>query len=78
MRQHVPILGWLFIVYHGLLAVIGIGVGAIVFGAGAASGERQAMLITGTVGAFVAGLLIVLSLPGLIAGFGLLDRKSVV
>jgi hypothetical protein len=75
MRQHVPILGWCFIVYHGILAVIGILVGAIVFGAGAASGEREAMFVTGTVGAAIAILLLVLSLPGIIAGVGLLKFR---
>jgi hypothetical protein len=75
MRQHVPILGWCFIVYHAILALIGICVGVIVAGAGAISGERNAMLITGTVGVFVAGLLIVLSLPGIIAGLGLLKFR---
>jgi hypothetical protein len=76
MRQHVPILGWCFIVYHGIVALIGIGVGLIVSGAGIISGEREAMFITGAVGAFVAGLLIVISLPGIIAGFGLLKYRQ--
>ncbi len=75
MRQHIPILGWCFIVYHGILAVLGIVVGVIVFGAGAASGEREAMFITGTVGAAIAIFLIVISLPGVIAGIGLLKFR---
>ena len=75
MRQHVPILGWCFIVYHAILALIGICIGVVVAGAGAISGEREAMLITGTVGVFVAGLLIVLSLPGIICGLGILKFR---
>ena|SRR5438874_865111 len=75
MRQHVPILGWCFVVYHAILALIGICVGVIVVVAGAISGERHAMLITGTVGVFVAGLLIVLSLPGIICGLGILKFR---
>ena len=75
MRQHVPILGWCFIVYHAIVAVIGIVVGAIVSGAGALSGEREAMFVTGTVGVAIAAFLIVISLPGIIAGVGLLKYR---
>lgn len=75
MRQHIPILGWCFIVYHAILALVGICVGLIVSGAGAISGEREAMFVTGAVGAGIAGLLIVLSLPGIIAGVGLLKFR---
>jgi len=75
MRQHVPILGWCFIVYHGIVALVGIMIGLIVSGAGVISGEREAMFITGAVGALVAGFLIVISLPGIIAGIGLLKYR---
>src|SRR5882724_11418361 len=75
MRQHVPILGWCFIVYHAIVALVGICIGALVGGAGAISGEREAMFITGTVGIFIASLLIVISLPGIIAGIGLLKYR---
>lgn len=75
MRQHVPILGWCFVVYHAILALVGICVGVLVAGAGAISGERQAMFITGTVGIFVAGLLLLLSLPGIITGLGILKYR---
>jgi hypothetical protein len=75
MRQHVPILGWLFIVYHAIVALVGIGIGIIVSGAGAISGERDAMFITGTVGVAIACFLIVLSLPGIITGLGLLKFR---
>jgi hypothetical protein len=75
MRQHVPILGWCFIVYHAIVAVVGVVIGAIVTGAGAISGEREAMFITGTVGVAIAGFLVILSLPGIIAGIGLLKFR---
>jgi len=75
MRQHVPILGWCFIVYHGIVALVGIMIGLVVSGAGVISGEREAMFITGAVGVFVAGFLIVISLPGIIAGIGLLKYR---
>src|SRR2546430_1761972 len=75
MRQHVPLLGWCFIVYHAIVAVVGICLGVIVGGAGAISGERQAMFITGAVGLAIAAFLIVISLPGIIAGIGLLKFR---
>ena len=75
MRQHVPILGWCFIVYHAIIALVGIGIGIIVGAAGVISGERQAMFITGTVGVAIAAFLIILSLPGIICGIGLLKFR---
>src|SRR5437763_5731528 len=75
MRQHVPLLGWCFIVYHAIIAVVGICIGAIVGGAGAISGERHAVLISGAVGIGIASFLIVISLPGIIAGVGLLKYR---
>jgi hypothetical protein len=75
MRQHVPILGWCFIVYHSIVALIGIGVGIIVSGAGALSGEREAMFVTGSIGIAIAAFLIILALPGIITGLGLLKFR---
>lgn len=72
MAQHVKILGWFFIIYSGLLLLLGVFLFLIIGGAGVLSGDRQAMLVTGAVGTFLAGLFIVLSLPGIITGFGLL------
>jgi len=73
--QHVKVLGWFFILYHGLLLLLGIGLFLIVSGAGVLSGDRQAMLVTGAVGTFLAAIFVVLSLPGLITGFGLLKFR---
>ena len=75
MRQHVPILGWCFIVYHAIAAFAGICIGAIVTGAGAISGEREVMFLTGTIGIAIASFLIVVSIPGIIAGVGLLKFR---
>lgn len=72
MQQHVRIVGWLFIVYSGVLDAIGLVIGLLVAGGGALSGDREAMMITGAVGIFVVCLLLVLSIPGYIAGIGLL------
>ena len=75
MAQHVRILGWCFIVYHALLLLLAIFLFLVIGGAGVLSGDRQAMMITGAVGGFIAVLFIILALPGLITGFGLLRFK---
>jgi hypothetical protein len=75
MRQHVPILGWCFIIYSALIALIGLVIGGILMGGGVISGDRDAMWISGAVGATVAVILIILSLPGIIAGVGLLKFR---
>ncbi|MEO6258834.1 MAG: hypothetical protein ABIP63_00730 [Thermoanaerobaculia bacterium] len=76
LRDHVRILGWCFIVYSAVLALIGMVAGAIVLTGGAISGEREAMLITGAVGLLIAGFLLLVSLPGLLVGWGLLRLRS--
>jgi len=72
MRDHVRILGWCFIVYSAIIVLVGLGIGAVVLFGGAISGDREAMLITGAVGAAIAVFLILVSLPGMVAGMGLL------
>lgn len=75
MRQHVTLLGALLIAHSAL----GLLIAAIVFisvaGGGLLSGDAEAMLITGTVATAVGGFFAFISLPGLIAGFGLLSFK---
>jgi uncharacterized membrane protein (DUF2068 family) len=44
--------------------------------AGLLSGEDEAMLVLAIVGTFIAGLMLVLSAPGIVAGIGLLNLKS--
>lgn len=76
MQQHVRILGWLYIIYSGLLDLIAIFVGLVVAGGGALSGDRQAMVITGAVAIGVVSILLVISIPGFIAGIGLLKFRN--
>lgn len=76
MRQHVTLLG-AFLIAHSVLSLI---VAMVLFvsiaGGGMLSGDATAMAITGTVAAVLAGFFILLALPGLIAGIGLLRRQS--
>lgn len=75
MRDHVRILGWCFIVYSAIIVLVGMGIGSIVLFGGAISGDREALFITGAVGAAIACFLILISLPGMFAGIGLLKMQ---
>jgi hypothetical protein len=72
MTQHVRILAWLHGIFSGLLLLLGLAVMAIVSGSGMISGDRTAMLITGTVGTVLMVLFLFLSIPGFFAAWGLL------
>lgn len=75
MDQHVKILGWCFIVFSSLVLLLAVFLFLVIGGAGIASGDREAMMITGAVGTILGVFLIILALPGLITGFGLLKFK---
>jgi hypothetical protein len=76
MKDHVTIIGILRIGFAllGLLAAAFVFVAVV--GGGLISGDADAIRITGVVGTVVAGFLTLLSVPGLIAGIGLLRRWS--
>ncbi|MCL4861938.1 MAG: hypothetical protein KJZ93_21150 [Caldilineaceae bacterium] len=76
LRQHVTILGWLFIGGHAFFLLIGGFVFLLLSTIGAVSGDPQATLILGVVGTAVGALLALLAVPGIVAGFGLLARKA--
>lgn len=76
MEQHVKILGWLHIIGHAIFLLIGALVFLLLAGIGVFSGEPEAAGILAIVGIFVGGLLLVLALPGILAGVGLLKRKT--
>ena len=76
LQLHVPVVGWLLILGHAIFLLVGVFVFVLLTGIGVASGEREAMTILGTVGTAFGLLLIVLGIPGLVAGAGLLAHKS--
>ncbi len=82
MAQHVKILGILHIVFAGLgvLAAITVllifgGISAVVGLSDHSSESLTAIPVLGVIGAFVFILVLVLSLPGLIIGIGLMQFK---
>ena len=76
METNVKVLGWLYII----LGVLGILVGAfvlfILLGTGIIAQDGEAMVVLSIIGISVAGLMTVLSLPGVVAGIGLLKYQS--
>jgi hypothetical protein len=76
MQQHVTLAAALRIGF----GVLGIMIAAIVFiaiaGGGLLSRDAEAIAITSMVGSIIAVVLIVFSIPDIIAGIGLLKRRS--
>ena len=80
LHMHVQIVGWLNIVANSIFLLLGtcgfvffVGMG---FFAAADSGDAVALPILGLVGAVGLIFFAVLSLPGLLAGYGLLKGKK--
>jgi hypothetical protein len=72
METHVKILGWLYIVL-GILGVLLAGlIILVVAGSGLISGDRTAITVTVIVAGVIGGFLVLVSVPGIIAGIGLL------
>lgn len=76
MDKHVTLLATFYVA----LSAVGLLAAAIVFtavvGGGFLSGDEEAIFITSTVGTAVSSLVAVLSLPGLLAAYGLFKRRN--
>ena len=75
MDKHVTLLGALFIAFHILGLIAGIFVMTLLSAIGCISGDPLAMSLLSTIGVGVGTFLVVLAVPGLIAGIALLMRK---
>ena len=75
MDKHVTLLGVLFIAYHVLGLVVGFIIMGVLSSVGCLTGDPTAMTILTAVGVGLGTFLIVLSVPGLIAGIALLMRR---
>lgn len=76
LTQHVTILSWLYIVGNLFFVIIGLFLYFFLTTIGVVTGDEQAVVILGMVGTFVGGLLLLLGLPGIVTGIGLLARKG--
>ena len=66
----------LHIVYHSLTLFIGLVLFALLSTIGCLAEDPQAVQIMVIVGTFLAGFFVVLSVPGMIGGIALLQRKE--
>jgi hypothetical protein len=76
MEKHITIVAVLSIFFSTLGILVGIITFVAIVGGGLISGDPEAMSITGIVGTCIALFFFITSVPGLIAGIGLLKRKS--
>jgi hypothetical protein len=75
MQKHITILGALYIAFSIPTLLAAIIVFISVVGGGLLSCEAQAIAITSAVGTVIAYFLILISIPGFIAGYGLLKSR---
>jgi hypothetical protein len=76
IQPHITILGWLYLASNAVfLLIAGFAVAALPF-IGAVADDPDATIVLGILGTAFGLLMVVLGLPGLIAGYGLLKRKS--
>jgi hypothetical protein len=75
-ETHLAVVGWLQIV-NGLLGIIvGAFVATLILGVGAVTDDAIAFRIMAITAAALGGLMLVLSVPGIVAGIGLLRRAT--
>jgi hypothetical protein len=76
MRQHAPIVGWLNIAGSIILLFFAALLLVLLPAIGILSGDLEARNILAIVGICVGAFMVLLALPGLLAGIGLLRRKN--
>ncbi len=76
MSRRIDTAAYLHIGYGILILLIGILISVLIVGGGALSGDATAFLVTSGVGIVLGIVFIVLSVPSLAAGYGLLKRKE--
>lgn len=76
IQTHVPIVGWLLIAQSAILLLIAVFLLFLLVGIGFAIQDRTATPIMSIVGISLAVFMLLLALPGLIAGGGVLARKT--
>ena len=76
MEKHVTVLGILYIVFNVLGLIAAFVVFFTLVGSGLLSGEESAIAITAGIGSAISFFLVIVSLPGIIGGIGLLKWQS--
>jgi hypothetical protein len=75
MDQHFDLLGLLHMIYGALILLVGLGVGLMMSGIGAASGDAEALTALGALGGGFGFIMAVFALPYILAGWGLRKRR---
>ena len=76
MEKHVTFVGALHIGFGVLGVLVAVVIWAAVVGGGLISGDEEVMALTAFIGSVIAFFLILVSVPGIIGGVGLLKRRS--
>ena len=72
LGRHVRILGWLHIVLGVIDLIMGMVAFGVLSGIGAVSGDPAAFGVMSGIGGLIGSLMLIVALPNLIVGFGLL------
>jgi hypothetical protein len=75
LQLHISIVGWLYIVGNAFLLVIALFAFGLLPTIAAISGDPEGTVILSVIGTAFGLLMVVLALPGMLAGYGLLKRK---
>jgi hypothetical protein len=76
LQVHVAILGWLYIVANAVFLILAVFSFWLLPTIGAVSGDPDATVVLSIFGTAFGVLMVVLGLPGMLAGYGLLKRYS--
>jgi hypothetical protein len=76
LNTHVPVLGWLRIAGSAIFGLVGLFVLILLLGIGIATGDAEAARILTVVGISIGAFMTILAVPGVVAGIGLLRRRT--
>lgn len=76
LKTHVTVMGVAFLLSGLMFLVIGAAIFMFFFGIGVVSRDWQAMSILGSIGTIAACALLMTSIPGLVAAYGLLRGRK--
>ena len=76
MEKQISIVAALHIGFSIIYLLTGMFIFLLLSGIGIVSADETAMLVLSSIGAFVATILVIIALPGILGGVGLLYRKN--
>ncbi len=75
IEQHSTVLGWIYVVSNAVFLAIGLFLFVLLSGIGLVVGDAAGTFILGFLAMALAALMMLLGLPGMLAGYGLLKRR---